>query len=387
MALKSGPFKGKIIDPATEINLRESIINQVLQDAFESEDPATEKLLPVYGMPGLRDTLRSCVIKQELHHGFKTVSDGLPSLEPEEQSLLEAFLQLTDKVKSRMEDIKRGHHWLSFNDLEIRALENLRHPDLTLQNFLSPLTHLLVDEFQDTSPVQIGILEALQNFKSQKKQEFFLFAVGDPKQSIYRFRNVDRSLIEKTQEKVVKNGGQSFILSKNYRSVPAIVDFANLFSVGAFPQVTPSEPVRTGEAETGVRILPIELPETDSDRASRQSAEAGWVAQKILAYHGKGRPWETMAVLFRASASALPLIDHLRALGIPFTLRGGRDLFDRQEILDLKNLLFFLENPQENLFLIGAPLPSLSYFRRSIIFLNAGGPEGTKPFSIFIPAL
>lgn len=375
------PFKGKIIDEATQIKLRESALNQILREGFEGECVEIETLLPVYGMPGLRDVLRGFVVKQEFFIEGETVPADLPELEEKEKALMTAFLALAEKVKAQMDLAKQDHHWLSFNDLEILALEQIRRPSAALQKFLSPLTHLLVDEFQDTSPVQIALLDALRSFKTKKKQEFYLFAVGDPKQSIYRFRNVDRRLVEKTETSILKNGGRSFVLSKNYRSLPALVDFANHFSTAAFPQGSPSEGIRPSAGGKEIHIVPIETAEKDADRSERQTAEARWVATKLSAFHRQGRPWETMAVLFRASASALPLVDQLKALSIPFTLHGGRALFDRQEILDLKNLLFFLADPRENLHLIGvlrSPLFLIS--DAALYFLMAQIPKGESLF-------
>ena len=373
----AGPFKGTIIDPATEINLRESILNQVLQAAFEQGDGAVDCLLPSYGMPGVRNTLRYFLVKQDNFADRAENSPSLPTLAEDEEKMIQAFLLLAHEAKAKIEQVKRHHHWLSFDDLERKALENLKNPGAPLQKFLNPLLHLLIDEFQDTSPIQIAILEALREFKRQKRQPLFLFAVGDPKQSIYRFRNVDRSLIERSEKNLLKNGGKAFLLPKNYRSVPGIVDFANHFSATAFPGAAPSVAKRAAVDSRSVHIVPLEEPEGNSNRASRQTAEAQWVAQKIRSLHEAGRPWETMAVLFRASASALPLIDQLKEQGIPFTLRGGRDLFDRQEILDLKNLLYFLARPQDNLPVIGllrSPIFLLS--DATLFFLMREVPKG-----------
>jgi ATP-dependent exoDNAse (exonuclease V) beta subunit len=351
--MDGGPFRGTIIDPATEINLRESILNQILKESFESGSAETETLLPIYGMPALRDALRSIVVKSDLSPQGEAEFPPLPEMEEDERHLLEAFLGLAEKIKSQVAQAKHRHHWLSFDDLELRALENIKHPNSALQKFLSPLQHLLIDEFQDTSPIQIQLMEALKDFKAQKKRPLFIFAVGDPKQSIYRFRNVDRRLIERTEDKILKSGGQAFVLPKNYRSLPDLVAFTNRFSASAFPKAVPSEALRPSGITPVLRVVPVEETEDACDRLGRHLAEARWMAGKIKSHHDSGHPWESMAVLFRASASALPLIDQLKAHSIPFTLRGGRSLFDRQEIIDLKNLLYFLVKPRENLRLIG----------------------------------
>lgn len=346
------PFRLKIIDEASETNLRETLLNQILQEELRQRSAEIEVLLPIYGMPGLRDALRSFIIKEETSLPLGKELE-IPPLEEQEKILLDAFFHLVHTMKEAQVEEKKRKHWLSFNDLETKALKNLQDPTQSLGRFLSSLTHLLLDEFQDTSPIQIAILDSLRDFKKNKDQKVFLYAVGDPKQSIYRFRNVDRRLIDKTEQAVLERGGIPFILNKNYRSVPKIVALTNVFSQKAFPKSAPSQSTRKSQGKNQFFLQKLPVPEEGNVRKILLQKEARWVAQQILEAKGEGYDWEDMAVLFRASASALPLLDHLKQLSIPFTLRGGRDLFSRQEVQDLKNLLYFLDSPREDLYLVG----------------------------------
>lgn len=363
----NNPFQGKIIDEAAEIHLRETQLNQILEKNFEQGHWATEKLLPKYGMPLLRNALRAVLLKRS-EDTLLEEEPGIPSLGKEESQLFEALLALAAEVQEKIEDEKTRKQWLSFDDLELRALQEIKTPGESILNFLLPLNHLLVDEFQDTSPTQIALIEALQDFKKQHKQPLFLFAVGDPKQSIYRFRDVDRLLIEKTQKQILDGGGEAYALPRNFRSLPSLVDLTNHFSERAFPKERLSQAERPPASFRQVHAVILRTGEKKPDRSHQQKAEAQWIAGKILETHRRGRPWDQIAVLFRAAASALPLIDRLKELKIPYTLRGGRNLHDRQEILDLKNLLNFLSDPNENLYLVGILRSPLFQIPDAVLF-------------------
>src|SRR4029077_8820274 len=159
--------------------------------------------------------------------------------------------------------------------------------DLALRAGLA-LRHILVDEFQDTSLTQLQLLEML-TVGWEEGDGRTLFVVGDPMQSIYRFRDAEVGLFLKAHAQGI---GQvrlkALRLSRNFRAVPALVDFANEL----FPQVLPpgddlragavsyrpSLPTDAAEAAPGA-IAPVALRLFPGDRAAEAGAIAAHVAQ------------------------------------------------------------------------------------------------------------
>src|SRR5690606_8434998 len=95
-------------------------------------------------------------------------------------------------------------------------------------------THLLIDEFQDTDPVQAEMMFLLtgendtnHDWRHTVPRAGSLFVVGDPKQSIYRFRRADISIYNFVKKRIAQSGGAVLQLTQNFRSVKAIGNFVN----------------------------------------------------------------------------------------------------------------------------------------------------------------
>ena len=134
------------------------------------------------------------------------------------------LLALAKEVSGRYENRKQEFAWLDFSDLLIRAeklLTDPTHAELQ-QRLASNLQLLLVDECQDTDPLQVELIKALCGKQHQNGKLFF---VGDYKQSIYRFRGADPSVFRRLQQETPPAGQMP--LSMNFRSQPAILHFVN----------------------------------------------------------------------------------------------------------------------------------------------------------------
>ncbi|MDK9704255.1 MAG: UvrD-helicase domain-containing protein [Sulfuritalea sp.] len=210
------------------------------------------------------------------------------------------------------------------------------------------IRHLLVDEFQDTSPAQIELLERLTAGWSGGQgagDGRTLFAVGDPMQSIYRFRKADVGLFLR----VAENGIGALRLtplrlSRNNRSCPAVVDWIN----ASFPAVFPAmdDPLRgdiryrefvaTRDAlpQSGVMMHPV--PAEKGDGAAAARAEAQQVIALIEA-EWREDPTRTIAVLVRARDHLAALVAAIRrhGAGWRFSAVEIEPLADRQAVQDL----------------------------------------------------
>ncbi|MCE9624115.1 MAG: UvrD-helicase domain-containing protein [Deltaproteobacteria bacterium] len=326
----------KIVDEALEGALQEGLLRAFLRRRFEAEDADALRLLEHYRIADLTRLLERYLSYLPFEAELEI---PLPAPEALESSLLESLERLGKPLWDEIQGQKRRRYWLSFADMERRALELLRDPPEAVVNFLRPIQHVLVDEFQDTAPIQIRLIEALREQGSRNAGRLHLFCVGDPKQSIYRFRDVDRNLLLNTEEKIHSQVGEKFDFFVNYRSTSTVLKLVNGFTASAFPEARDSQANREDVPGTLARLVEISPEETGADAEGWAEEEARQVA---LAIQGLGQdlPLDRIAVLYRASTAALPLIHALKERGIPYSIRGGQNLFERQEILDLHRLLY-----------------------------------------------
>ncbi|MCH8949562.1 MAG: UvrD-helicase domain-containing protein, partial [Chloroflexi bacterium] len=128
---------------------------------------------------------------------------------------------------------RRQQGRLEFHDLLVQARNLLRSDSAVRRQVRAQFTHLLIDEFQDTDPLQIEIAALLAGSESEgeppdwqdaKIEPGRLFFVGDPKQSIYRFRRADINLYQRAQRQFVEGGVK---LTQNFRSVEPVIAWLN----------------------------------------------------------------------------------------------------------------------------------------------------------------
>src|SRR5208337_3670506 len=176
------------------------------------------------------------------------------------------------------EDLKRRAGRLDFLDLLLVARNLVRDNPAVRAGLQSRFTHIFVDEFQDTDPLQAEILLLLAsadpaetNWLKVKPIAGKLFIVGDPKQSIYRFRRADVSLYQGVKQLLLMHGAQLEYLTVSFRSTPAIqtmvnAAFAPLMSEesGTQPAYAPLMPYRA-EARTQPPIVVLPVPEPYGD--------------------------------------------------------------------------------------------------------------------------
>ena len=199
-----------------------------------------------------------------------------------------------------------------------RALGRVDAPSELLLALDRRIQHLLVDEFQDTSQSQVELLELL-TAGWERGDGRTLFLVGDPMQSIYRFRDADLSLFLEAQQHGIGDVRlEPLALARNFRSAPAIVDWVNETFVRVFPRVDQiaagtaafraSVTTRAAEAEQGVHVHGAfsAAPRTESAR----------VAEIIRAEIARA-PERSIAVLVQSRGHLAGLRERLRALGLP----------------------------------------------------------------------
>ncbi len=281
--------------------------------------------------------------------------------------LLDHARSITESYERAKQDLRL----LDFNDLLIHARRLLTDPaHEALRGRLSErIRLLLVDEFQDTDPLQVELVEALCGSGVASGKLFF---VGDFKQSIYRFRGARPEVFRELEQKTPEQG--RLPLTLNFRSQPAILDFVNATFCDCF--ATEYEPLRAHRPQASetpaVEFLWAESNKNPRAKGALQEVrkrEAEWIARRLRAMLDAGeeivgvetagaasvRPVEPgdIALLFRALTDVEYYEEALRQYGIDYYLVGGHAFYAQQEIYDLANLLRAVASPNDAISLAG----------------------------------
>jgi len=204
---------------------------------------------------------------------------------------------------------------MDFSDLILNCVLLLRNHKQAACAMRNRFDHLLVDEYQDTNPVQH---EWLLRLCSEHRN---LTVVGDDDQSIYGWRGADVSNILCFAQQW--SGAETHRLQENYRSTAAILKLANSV-ISNNSDRHPKQLLATRGEGNRPRLL------TCID----EHHEARTVATQLKHRHQQGIPWSQMAVLYRSNRQSLPLEQQLRTADIPYRIIGGLGFFERKEIKD-----------------------------------------------------
>jgi len=286
--------------------------------------------------------------------------------------------------------------WVNFSGLLSLARDLLfRHPEVR-RELKQKFRAILVDEFQDTDPIQYEIIlllaEKLEGRASSwdglELEPGKLFIVGDPKQAIYTFRRADIEAYEEVLDRVLRQGGVPLDLFTNFRSHPGITGFVNrVFDGGARPGlgliearagVQPSyHAIRSSRKQEflhqKVEIILVDNPGggLTADEARRGEAElmVRWIRETVgetLPDPEKGprkAGYSDIALLLRSFTSVYIYLEAFKLAGIPYVIQGEKTFFSAQEVLDFYNLLKAVADPHDQLALVGvlrSPLGGLN---------------------------
>ncbi len=271
-------------------------------------------------------------------------------------SLLRGLYEILDLVDKHYQNLKKERHVLDFIDLQLKALEIIRQEDVK-KELLEEIKYIMVDEYQDTNYLQQRIIDELWS------DSVNLFIVGDPKQSIYRFRGAEVALFEKTKKEIVARGGQEICLTYNFRSELGLIEFYNQFFEEFMPgnQEKPYaigyEKVKTKKEEYNdcLHILACYYDSRKEGVLEPKRWQAKAIAKYIYEAVNNSKTEQKVkygdfAVLFhKRSAGLTELEEELSKLGIPFVSGMGTEFFLREEIRDCLTFLYFLNNPLDNI--------------------------------------
>ena len=324
---------------------------------------------------------------------------------------------------TRYKDLKQRAGALDFVDLLLRARDLLVGHPRVRQAFQSRFTHLFVDEFQDTDPLQAEILLLLaaddpaeRDWRRVRPVPGKLFLVGDPKQAIYRFRRADVETYQEVRDLLEARGARRAYLHTSFRATPNIQRVIN----AAF------EPVMDGNRDTlqaqyvalsthrpestgqpSLVVLPV--PEPYGQRRVAGYAiekslpaavgafvhwllrESGWTitertARDELPMSIPVQP-QHVCILFRRFLQygedvTRPYVEALEARGVPHLLVGGKSFHDREEVETVRAALAAIEWPDDDVSVFATLRGALFAIDDESLFLFRHRHKSLHPFRV-----
>jgi len=237
--------------------------------------------------------------------------------------------------------------------------------------FKNKLSYIFLDEFQDTDPLQVKILfylaekegKSADTWEDVELEGGKIYVVGDPKQSIFRFRRADIEMYSTAMDKIT--GGRKDYLSQNYRSAKRIIKWVNDFfqdrirkpADGNYQaEYVPLEHYKKSQGdvlfvEPDIASAEIESQKKDEAREIEAKLTASWIKK----WTAKGKfAFDDIMVLFKTKNNMQRTAEYLEELEIPYEMVGARSYFGRGEVLDMANLLMALANPLDQVSIVAA---------------------------------
>ena len=304
--------------------------------------------------------------------------------------MLAGLVPLIRGFVESFEEEMREAGLLSYQDMLFLATKLVRENASVRSRIRENIRHFLVDEFQDTDPLQVELIFLLAgegdaaDWRETRMEDAGLFLVGDPKQSIYRFRGADIAVYRKVKEKIRSlRNGRLLDIQENFRSTPGVVGFVNeAFSrVIVYdpenPDVQPEYVELMAHRESADPAVFLIKKQQDGDEPEdggkvkeeeRRKAEAARLAAAIRELVEEKRVdvfdkdinarrpvgYGDIAVLFRARTGYPQFEDAFRGAGVPFITDGGRGFYDKFEVGAVVSVLSAAVRPGDPLALAAA---------------------------------
>ncbi|MYC26527.1 MAG: AAA family ATPase, partial [Nitrospira sp. SB0662_bin_26] len=288
-------------------------------------------------------------------------------------------------VHCRSSFVEKG--LVSFNGLLARARGLLRdHPHVRAE-LKEQYQAIIVDEFQDTDPVQYEIILFLAEVAGSEAREWYrvqpapgkLFIVGDPKQSIYAFRRADIEAYDTVvRDHVLAPAakGERYALQGNFRTHAQLLDPVNRCCANVFPSTSveglqppyepllpvPSDSLPLPHERMELRLVTLAQEDADAETSSRAEADAlaRWLRDDVLEKEsllvgGRAVPIRPrdVAILFRTFAHLRICLEAFRRHHLPCLADGEKHFYERQEVIDCSLVWRTLIDPRDELAAVG----------------------------------
>lgn len=318
----------------------------------------------------------------------------------------ELFSDLLETFDESYTRKKASRSTLDYEDLQLFTVELLESHDEIRRSYLSRFREVMVDEFQDTNPLQSKLVNLLVNRPGDPcsvpdQPRTTLVTVGDEMQSIYRFRHADVQLIrDRADDSHVTN----YPLTRNFRSSPMVIEAVNEIGGKLRSQVQPDDvfpDLIAGKKVDGTQSVsllltsakgwkPLDLGEMgrpvpdDVGTGDMHQAEAEALR---LASHlrelvvAQGVPQSEIAILFRVKSKMGLFARALRQFGLTPYIASSTGFWGSREALDMQALLAVIANPLDDeslLTMLASPCCGLG--ANALMLLADGRPGSWVPF-------
>lgn len=269
-----------------------------------------------------------------------------------------AFRSLLKEFWNELESEKKSLMCLGFGDLLVLTRRLLRENLVARKELKARFKRVLVDEYQDTSPIQEDIVTLLCEKNGEERvlegsqkalgailfEAGKLFIVGDPKQSIYGFRGSDVKLFTRMREEIVAQSGACESLNVSRRSASAVVEIVNQV-------IECDENEKLAAMRESLPIAGALLVDPNEEKGI--AAEIGDLLRgESRIAHGISFEPKDIAILVRRVKKAGPILRALTHQGIPAKIWGGEGFFERQEVIELASALALVANPENTVALL-----------------------------------
>ncbi len=341
--------------------------------------------------------------RESTRDAIKSLLDTLEGLRA--KALADALPLFVDFV-TREAGARREEGRLIFDDLILGVRDVLRAYPSARDELRQRYDTILIDEFQDTDPLQAEIALAFAAATDANAPDpGRLFLVGDPKQSIYRFRRADMAIYASTRERVAVAGGETIDLALNRRSQPGVLTWVNEvfqrvigpgLDIEVQPPYRPLYPHRHDTLE-GPTVAWLGHMVAEATATQVRQMEAQYIAAHCRGVVDRGwqvanrdgtiRParYGDIAVLLPARTILQPLERSLAHEGIPYRVEGGSLVYATQEVRDLLNCLTAIDDPSDDVAIVAA-LRSPAYACSDVEIARFRLAEGGS-FNYLSPAL
>jgi ATP-dependent helicase/nuclease subunit A len=309
--------------------------------------------------------------------------------------LFKIFINLYQKTALIYKQIKQDKSLVDFEDLQVLTFKLLNEKESISAEVRNRFDHILVDEFQDTNGLQWEIIRQLAT-KNDELIKDKIFVVGDPKQSIYGFRNADIRIFKQVKDIFAKQlvleyeaaYDGNIVFQESFRFLPRLnafinhtfkrilqEDINNPFEVGYHPMEAKRELKGKGWAE-------LALLQSDEDRIRTEAdyltnSIQNLIRNQTTCFHWEGDEKEEpvqygdIAILLRSRTHLLEVEQALRSKNIPFKTAGGIGYWQQQEIYDFYYLLRFISNPKDDFALVAVLRSKMFLIPDSALFFLA----------------
>ncbi|MBF0105377.1 MAG: ATP-dependent helicase [Deltaproteobacteria bacterium] len=374
----------EIMDDAAFLLFADTFITAAVKKHLDENNKTWTTFLKYYGLVNLRNTVLQLIRDPDLSLRNKTM---LCINKPDEVAV-QTLTDFLASVSTLAEDFLKqrvSSGQVTYDDLETLTLRLLEtNPDVQ-KKLQKRFKHILVDEYQDVSPAQFELINRLFNPEINT-----VFIVGDPKQSIYRFRKADSRLFKKMADMIINHGGETIYLTKTFRTPESLQSYFNK----VFPKVVGNKIYKHGHTDKqdpDSIVYAHEIPDSSKNREAQHESYAQAISKIILGLKNKGTTEEQIALLFFARGPMRIYQGVFLKNGIDAVIETHKSYFEEPLTLVAWHIMNYLAGARDKITQIGILRSPLFCFSESFIdHLNKS--ESSDLFSgqtldLFTPAL